>query len=60
MGQKELDVAKREIAAAKLRTEVIQGDLANALQENKELKAGASADESRLILVRPTLTWSMM
>jgi hypothetical protein len=48
---KELEAANNKTVAAKIRADAIQRDLAHALQENIELKAGATADESRLILV---------
>jgi hypothetical protein len=49
---KKLEAAIRENAAEKLRADEIQHNLTQALQENIELKTGATADESRVILVR--------
>jgi hypothetical protein len=52
---KKLEAAIRENAAEKLRADKIQHNLTQALQENIELKTGATADESRVILVHTVL-----
>jgi hypothetical protein len=48
---KKLETAKMQNAAEKLRADKIQHNLTHALQENIELRTGATASESRFILV---------
>jgi hypothetical protein len=52
---KKLETAKIQNAAEKLRADKIQHNLTHALQENIELRTGATASESRVILVDTVL-----
>lgn len=48
-------MAKREAAAAKLQADTMRHDLAQVKQENMELKAAATANKSRVVLVHVLL-----